>query len=150
MRKLSARRSAAVASVLSFFAACGHRELRPEPLPLDRVNCARCNMIVSQLRFAAQARSAGEETRFYDDVGCLAADAKAGRSGTDLFVVVDDAGRWTPASSAFYARPARLDTPMGYGFVALDSAEETRRRDRDGRSRAWAEVLAAIAAESPR
>ena len=54
--------------------ACTTRTLSPEPLPLDRVECARCRMLISTDSGGGEIVSATEDTRFYDDVGCLAAD----------------------------------------------------------------------------
>ena len=40
--------------------------------PGVRAECAFCRMLVSSERGAAQIVSADADTRFYDDVGCLA------------------------------------------------------------------------------
>src|SRR3989304_519965 len=54
--------------------ACAPKSLSPEALPLDRVECARCRMLISTESGGGEIVSATEDTRFYDDIGCLAAD----------------------------------------------------------------------------
>ena len=45
--------------------------LGPEAVPYDQVPCARCRMLVSEPRFAAQLRLEEGGVRFFDDPGCL-------------------------------------------------------------------------------
>ena len=59
---------------------CAKKSLAPESVPLDRVECARCRMLISTDIGGGQIVSADDDTRFYDDIGCLAADWRA-RSG---------------------------------------------------------------------
>jgi copper chaperone NosL len=124
---------------------CGRRQLGPETIPLDRVTCARCGMVVSDAESAAEAVAADQETRFYDDAGCLAGDAAVRNGRWKLFVHRTASEGWLPAAEASFGRPARGSTPMGYGFRAYGSAEEARRADREGRAWPWAEVVAEVA-----
>jgi hypothetical protein len=87
-------------------------------------------MLVSSERGAAQIVSAGADTRFYDDVGCLAADwrARSGRADTadaHAFVRTND-GRWLDVADAVFARPAGARTAMGSGVVAFASPDDAR------------------------
>jgi hypothetical protein len=129
-------------AVLLSVAACRRGTLAPEPLPVDRVSCARCGMVVSDLSTAAQAVSRGEETRFYDDIGCLAED-RAVAGGTWRFFVhagtAPDA--WLPAESAFFARGAGA-TPMNYGIRAYVFSAQAAQSDGEHRARRWADVTA--------
>jgi nitrous oxide reductase accessory protein NosL len=97
----------------------------PEPVPLDRAECAFCRMLVSSERGAAQIVSAAADTRFYDDVGCLAADWTAHASGGHAFVRAAD-GAWVDAASAVYAKPAGTRTAMGSGLVAFATAADAQ------------------------
>jgi copper chaperone NosL len=115
-------------------------------VPVDKVNCARCGMMISSETQSAEWVAAGEETRFYDDIGCLATDAWSAGEGGARFVHADGA-RWAPAESVFYARPANVSTPMGYGVVAFSSREEAAARDRQGRARAWSDLAAELRSE---
>ena len=120
-------------------AGCAARAQAPEPVPLDRIECASCRMIVSTETGAAQIVSAAEETRFYDDVGCLAADWPSHARESTPYVHVE--GAWIDARRAFFAQPATARTAMGSGFVAFATAAEARAADRGLRSLGWDEVV---------
>jgi hypothetical protein len=81
-------------------------------------------MLISVERGSAQIVASGKDTRFYDDVGCLAADWRAHAPHGQAFVRT--AAGWTPAEAAAFARPADARTPMGSGIVAFASADDAR------------------------
>lgn len=140
------RRRVGLLLAAALLAGCRGGGLSPEPVPLDRVSCARCGMLVSELRDAAEAVAAGQETRFYDDLGCLATD-KALRGGVwRLYVRASEADRWILAEEASYAQPAGERTPMGYGFRAYASRAAAAARDRGGRARTWSELVSELGA----
>lgn len=147
MRRPTAIVRFAVTSLLPVALSCS-RAPAPETVPVDRVNCARCGMMVSNEAQSAQWVIPGEETLFYDDIGCLAADVRPRAERGVRFVHVDRA-RWAPAETAFYARPADESTPMGYGVVAFSSRSEAAARDRKGRSRSWGELVRELAVQRP-
>ena len=120
-------------------AGCAAEARAPEPLPLDRVECSRCRMLVSTESGSAQIVAAADETRFYDDIGCLAADWPA--TTTDATPFVQVSGGWGDARTAFFAQPAAARTAMGSGFVAYSSAAEARAADGSGRALTWDEVV---------
>ena len=97
-------------------------------------------MLISSDRGAGQIVSTAEETRFYDDVGCLAADWAAHRGEARAFVRVAG-GRWTDAQTASFARPADARTAMGSGVVAFATAADARAADRDGRAQTFDDVV---------
>lgn len=101
-------------------------------------------MMVSSEPQSAEWVVPGEETRFYDDIGCLATDAPPHAQRGALFVHVDGA-RWARAESAFYARPPDQSTPMGYGFVAFTDRREAAARDRQGKAHTWEELVRELA-----
>lgn len=80
-------------------------------------------MLISTEAGSAQIVSAGAETRFYDDVGCMAADWAGHAPGDHAFVRVAT-GAWIDAVDAVYARPAAARTAMGSGLVAYRSAAD--------------------------
>ncbi|HJZ74315.1 MAG TPA: hypothetical protein VKE51_21405 [Vicinamibacterales bacterium] len=84
--------------------------------------------------------SSSEDTRFYDDVACLAADWPAHRAGARAFLRLPG-GRWQDALAASYARPRDAQTAMGSGFVAFASEAEAKAADRDGRAIAFDDLL---------
>lgn len=148
MRLRAATGHFALALLVPLTLSCSRRAPKPEPVPVNQVNCSRCGMMISRESQSAEWVVAGEETRFYDDIGCLAADARPQPEGGARFVHVDGA-RWGAAESAFYARPPDESTPMGYGVVAFTSREKAAARDRQGKARTWGDLVAEIAAERP-
>lgn len=103
-------------------------------------------MMISEATHAAQAVAPGEEPRFYDDRGCLAADAASLPERAKLFVQLDGGTGWTDVSRAFFAFPSDARTPMGYGVTAFSTQADASRADRDGRALRWADVVARIKA----
>jgi copper chaperone NosL len=93
-------------------------------------------MLISSARDAGQTRAAGQETRFYDDIGCLAADRAAASAGSVSYVHLAT-GEWATAESAWFAIEPEHETPMNYGVVAYATHNEAERRDREHRVRRW-------------
>ncbi|MBI5511297.1 MAG: nitrous oxide reductase accessory protein NosL [Deltaproteobacteria bacterium] len=95
----------------------------PAPAALDTRNeeCAFCRMRVSDARFAAQIVAPGEEPRFFDDLGCLAAYLKkTPRLATASVAYVADHRdkSWVAAWRATYSRVPELWTPMASHLIA--------------------------------
>jgi nitrous oxide reductase accessory protein NosL len=87
--------------------------------------CDRCNMIISEERFAAAYWTTGGVARRFDDVGGMLAYYYEESEEVASFWVHDYAGgRWLPAEEATYAFAPDLITPMGFGVVALATAAE--------------------------
>jgi copper chaperone NosL len=103
-------------------------------------------MVVSREAQSAEWVVPGEETRFYDDIGCLATDSRQAMGGA-RFVHAD--GGWAAAETVFFARPPGESTPMGYGIVAFQSREQAAARDPRGKARTWKDLVAELAAERP-
>jgi nitrous oxide reductase accessory protein NosL len=121
-------------------AGCTAQARSPEEVPVDRVECARCRMLISSEAGGGQIVSTVDDTRFYDDLACLAADWSAHAGEATAFVRVGPG--WREAAQALYARPDGARTPMQSGLVAFATADEARAADRDGRALAWDEVVA--------
>jgi hypothetical protein len=118
---------------------CTATARRPEPVPLDRVECARCRMLISTDMGTGEIVSLHNETRFYDDIGCLAADWPAHAAGDIAYVWI---GReWSEADAAAFAQPATTRTAMGSGWAAYASADEAQAVDRSGHVHTWDEVV---------
>jgi copper chaperone NosL len=104
-------------------------------------------MLVSREDQSAEWIAAGEEPRFYDDIGCLATDRWSAPGRSARFVHV---GRtWSFAETVFYARPPGVSTPMGYDTNAFATREEAASRDREGRARSWNELVQELRAPEP-
>jgi len=135
--------AAIVALAAVVLSGCGARGNGPEPLPIDRVDCARCGMLISSEANAAEAVIPEEDTRFYDDIGCMAGDPSAGRAGAERFVRLADGVGWAPAEAAYFAVSSAV-TPMAHGIVAFASDAGARAADRDRHSRRWPEIVRMI------
>jgi hypothetical protein len=75
-------------------------------------------MLISSERHAAQVVSQSEETRFFDDLGCLATSGLRIAADAKAFVHAEDAG-WIDAELAVYAAAHGVRTPMGYDVAAF-------------------------------
>jgi copper chaperone NosL len=101
----------------------------PTPAPLMiGVACSSCRMVVSDPNLAAQIAAAGEEPRFFDDIGCLADYLRrhALADGAAVFVADHRSAEWIPAERAVYSRAEAIATPMNSHIVA--HADEAGRR----------------------
>jgi nitrous oxide reductase accessory protein NosL len=96
-------------------------------------------MLISNETGGGEIVSPSDETRFYDDIGCLAADWTSHREGARAFVRVSG-GAWADALTASYAQPASAHTAMGSGIAAFATASEARHADRGGRVLTWDDV----------
>ena len=131
---------AAIVAILTTSAIGGTAQARaPQPVPVDRAECARCRMLISTETGAAQIVSLRDETRFYDDVGCLAADWTVHRNGATAFVRT--AAAWRDVTTVSFAQPECSRTAMDSGFVAFATAAEAEAADRAGRALSWNDVV---------
>ncbi len=119
---------------------CTSRSLAPQPVPVDHVECTRCRMLISTTAGAGEIVSKSEDPRFYDDVGCLAADASAVQPDSRAYVHLPD-DSWVEAVQASFAQPSTARTAMGSGFVAFRTAAEAKAADRASRVLTWDEVV---------
>lgn len=88
----------------------------------DRVACARCHMLLSDPRFAAQLHTAGGEVRFFDDPGCLLLyRADAPDPQARAWFHDSKSERWLPDAEVGFVRVD--ETPMGHGLAAVARAE---------------------------
>lgn len=87
--------------------------------------CARCGMMISDPRQAAEIVGAGTVWKF-DDLGELFAYRSEHRIAQDRIrgVFVHDyfSRGWLPARQATYVSTPRLRTPMSFGFAAFGDA----------------------------
>jgi hypothetical protein len=88
-----------------------------------------------------------EDTKFYDDVACLAADwlalsAVEGQKRSPQARAFVRVGRqWLEAHDASYAQPDGMRTTMGSGVVAFVTMAEASSADRAGRALSFDEVI---------
>ncbi len=130
-------RGGAALVLAAALAASGCQRGPPAPAPLDTRNesCARCRMMVSDARFAAQLVAPGEEPRFFDDVGCLRDRLREGAvpRGSVASVADHRPRAWVRAAAAVYTRVPGLATPMDSHLVAhADAASRAADPDAAG------------------
>jgi hypothetical protein len=97
-------------------------------------------MLISTDDGAGEIVASGEDTRFYDDIRCLAADWASHRGTPTAFVHMSD-GTWREVQDASYTRSAFARTPMGSGLAAFATVAQARAADGSGRSLTWDEVV---------
>jgi len=97
-------------------------------------------MLISTDAGPGEIVSPAEDTRFYDDVACLAADwAEQPNEGTPYVRV--SKGAWKDARQAVYANHAESRTAMGSGLVAFDNEKEAHLVSPDSRVLTWDDVV---------
>jgi hypothetical protein len=111
--------------------ACGKNGLWPEgmvEIKWDRDTCARCSMVISDRRFAAQIRGGEKNTAFkFDDVGCAVFWLRDKlnefpwmTAAATRYWVADSTTkgeRWLDPRSARYV--GGKTSPMGYNYAAV-------------------------------
>jgi hypothetical protein len=97
-------------------------------------------MLISTEKGGGEIVSAHDDTRFYDDIACLAADWRAHAGEATAYVRLSG-GAWIEAHDASYAQPAAGQTAMASGLAAYPTIAEARASDRDGRALSWDDVL---------
>jgi hypothetical protein len=116
--------------------ACSSSEGWPEgmqPIKWDRDTCVRCNMVISDRRFAAQMRGGPRKTVFkFDDIGCAAFWLRD-KAGTHPWMPEVNTQLWVADFSSDAKAPRWLDarraqyttrtSPMGYNFGAVAQAQ---------------------------
>ncbi|HET7618203.1 MAG TPA: nitrous oxide reductase accessory protein NosL [Vicinamibacterales bacterium] len=134
---------------LAGIVACGGGPPAPAAL-IPGVACSSCRMVVSDPRLAAQIAAAGEEPRFFDDIGCLAEYLRRNAVTSDAAVYVADhgSGGWVRAERALYSRDDAIATPMGSHTVA-HADEGARAADASVRSAARLTVSDVFGATLP-
>ena len=126
--------------MLALLAAGCSGSLEPQPVAIDRAECARCRMLISSDATGGQIVSARAEPRFYDDIGCLAADAPHDAAQTRIYVRTT-AGTWMEARAAAFAEVPAANTPMGSNILAFASESAARAAVAGGRVLTWPDVV---------
>ena len=103
-------------------------------------------MLISNDRGGGEIVSSSEDTRFYDDIGCLAADWVTHGEDARAYVRLPS-GQWSEAHAASYAQPNGVETPMGSGFAAFATIADARAADRSGRVLTFEDVVALTGAK---
>jgi nitrous oxide reductase accessory protein NosL len=128
----------ALTPLAALLAACGQKGHWPSgmvEIKWDRDTCVRCNMVISDHRFAAQLRGGEKLTTFkFDDVGCLLfwlrdktqqfpwmLDPATRTWVADALSTHDEPTRWLDPRQAHYLG-GRI-SPMGYNYAAVPTPQ---------------------------
>lgn len=109
--------------------ACANEAPKPEALHVHNESCAWCRMAISDHRLAAQLVAPNEETKFFDEIGCLRdylAAQKELPDGALAYVTDHRTEQWIRADRAVYAKATGLDTPMGSHLIAHENITSWR------------------------
>jgi nitrous oxide reductase accessory protein NosL len=125
----------ALTPLATALSACGKSGAWPEgmaEIKWDRDTCARCSMVISDRRFAAELRGGEKDTVFkFDDIGCAVFWTRdkvkdfpwMAEPATRLWVADSGANgeKWLDARKAHYSGGKM--SPMGYNYGARAYAE---------------------------
>ena len=118
-------------------AGCSASADGPPEITLDRTACARCGMLISDVRFAAAYREQGAAPQVFDDIGCLRAAVQGRPAVHGATFWFHDAldGDWIAGRDITFAASAAIQTPMGGGYLAFrdPAAAEREAAARHGR-----------------
>jgi len=109
-------------TVLTLLTGCNGDITAPVEITLDRDNCERCRMVISDKHFAAQVRGGPKKKAYlFDDMGCAVHWLKKQAWGEDettkIWVTDYRNGRWLDARKAYYV--SGQITPMDFGLGAV-------------------------------
>ena len=118
----------------------------PPSISVGSDSCAHCQMIISDIRFAAAWRDTNGKPARFDDIGCMVDMYREMPPG-------DGAGFWVhsyldeallTASAATFAVSESITTPMAYGIAAVATRPEADAlvQQFGGETRTWAQMVA--------
>jgi copper chaperone NosL len=112
---------------LLLLAACGPAVSLDEPpeIRYGEDECDRCRMLISDARYAAAYMTEDGTARRFDDIGGMLAYHAEQQEAVHLFWVHDAGSQvWVRADEATFVLSPMLQTPMGFGIAAYNSADE--------------------------
>ena len=104
--------------------ACTNESSGYVEIAWDRDTCEKCQMLISDQRFAVQVRGSPKNTIFlFDDFGCATHWLNEQPwQASELWIMDFQSQTWINAHTAHYVRHQK--TPMDYGFGATAIATE--------------------------
>jgi nitrous oxide reductase accessory protein NosL len=102
----------------ALFLGCALGKPEPPKITQDRSACAKCRMLVSDLRYAGAYNDGSEKV--FDDIGCmLNLIASQDLKLENVWVMDYQKYAWIEAQHAIFIYAPKLGTPMNYGYVAV-------------------------------
>ena len=129
-------------------AACGDDASADEPPEIEygRDTCDRCNMIISEERYASGLVDEDGEKLVFDDTGEMVAfmqDDPEAYAAWRIWVHDYDSVEWIDGATAFYVYSQDTNTPMGTGVIAFKTREaaEAFAQENEGMVMDWQTLL---------
>lgn len=97
----------------------------PEPLKLNKDNCASCKMSISDAKFATEAVNDKGRVYKFDDVKCMLQFVKADAAfkGTLYVVPTENPALFVVAKDASFVKSDSIKSPMGGNILAYESKQ---------------------------
>lgn len=135
-----------LASTALILASCGDEASADEPpeIKYGVDTCSRCNMIISEEKYAAGLVDADGEKMVFDDIGEMFMVVKQdGLNDRRAWVHDFDSVEWIDATKAFFVDSHDIMTPMGMGVVAFEQREAAEKLagEKNGTVRDWETML---------
>ncbi|MDQ7066174.1 MAG: nitrous oxide reductase accessory protein NosL [candidate division KSB1 bacterium] len=115
------------AALLLISIACSQKPKLDEPpeIQLGADACNECYMLISEEKYASAYVTPDGQFRVFDDIGCMLKHVQK-TNETPLHMWVHDFInlRWLETDSAVFVKSQNLETPMGYGIIAVGKAEK--------------------------
>jgi copper chaperone NosL len=127
---MGAAGAAGVAAIAGITLLPGESKPTGDPvIHLGRENCARCSMLISDVRFAAAWRDPAGQEKHFDDIGCMVflEGERHPAAGTRFWVHDYQTESWLDAATAAYVLAEGIKTPMSYGVAAAATIEGAQR-----------------------
>ena len=126
--------------------ACGDEAKASDPpeLTIGESTCSRCNMIISDERFASGMTFEDDDALLYDDLGEMIVVIQTEDPHADYTWVHDyESKEWIDATGAWYVDSAKIMAPMGSGLAAFETqqAAEAFAASNAGTVRDWQTLL---------
>jgi copper chaperone NosL len=121
----------------------------PQPVVWGVEECAHCQMVIADERFAAQVVDARGNAYKFDAIECMADFVNAGEfsAGEHTAWIADGRDGWIAAETATFVRSDAIRSPMGGGLAAHGSADAARELQAQvgGELLTWPEVRQRVA-----
>lgn len=107
--------------------SCGGESRADQPPKIEYGEdvCSRCNMIISEERYAGGIVNEDGDALIFDDIGeMIFVIQEEGLQGRRVWVHDSESLEWIDGTSAFYTASKDVVTPMGSGVIAFATRED--------------------------
>ena len=120
---------------------------KPKPIHLNSDECAHCQMMITDARFAAQIVNEKGKAIKFDAIECLAEYYKNREEEPQNARIwlsdFNDPGNWIEAGRAVIIRSDEIQSPMGESLLALPNEQEAENHlnNYPGEISGWSELI---------